>query len=65
MRKIKYEESLEFLFPELAKEWHPTMNGDLTPRDVSKGARDRVWWILPYDDPNTGKHFDFIWDTYV
>ena len=20
-----------------------------------------VWWYLPYDDPETGKHFDFEW----
>lgn len=30
--------------PELAKEWHPTKNGDLTPQDVSKGTTKKVWW---------------------
>ena len=21
-----------------------------------------MWWFLPYDDPRTGKHFDFEWE---
>lgn len=31
-------------FPEIAKEWHPTKNGDLTPRDVKSFSGKRVWW---------------------
>ena len=31
--------------PELARQWHPTKNGDLTPRDVLAGSRRNVWWI--------------------
>jgi len=31
-------------FPELAKEWHPTKNGDLTPFDVSYGSGKKIWW---------------------
>ena len=61
MRKVKYEKSLEFKNPELAKEWHPIKNGDLTPRDVTAGSGKIVWWYLPYDDPETGGHFDFEW----
>lgn len=30
--------------PELAAQWHPTLNGELTPADVAAGARDKVWW---------------------
>jgi len=30
--------------PELAKEWHPTKNFDLTPYDVSPGTHRKVWW---------------------
>lgn len=29
---------------ELAEEWHPTLNGDLTPMDVTGGSNKRVWW---------------------
>ena len=31
--------------PEIAKEWHPTKNGDLTPSDVIAGSNKKVWWI--------------------
>ncbi len=30
---------------QLAKEWHPTKNGSLTPKDVSPGSHQRIWWI--------------------
>ena len=30
--------------PELAEEWHPTKNGDLTPQGVTKGSNKKVWW---------------------
>lgn len=49
-------------FPEIAKEWHPTKNGKLTPNNVMKYSSQMVWWYLPYDDPKTGKHFDFEWE---
>ena len=41
---IDKEKSLAYRFPELAKEWHPTKNGDLTPNDVTCGSGKRVWW---------------------
>ena len=31
--------------PELAKEWHPTKNGDKTPQDFMPGSNKKVWWI--------------------
>ncbi len=31
--------------PELAQEWHPTLNGDLTPDKVSAGSARKVWWL--------------------
>ena len=36
---------LESTHPELAKEWHPTRNGTLTPQMVSYGSGKIVWWI--------------------
>lgn len=32
-------------YPELAKEWHPTKNGDLTPWDVTLHSNKKVWWL--------------------
>lgn len=43
--KVNNTNSLEVLRPDLAKEWHPTKNGELTPNDVTKGKRLKVWWI--------------------
>lgn len=56
---------LETTNPELAKQWHPTKNGDLKPADVTAGSGKRVWWLLPYDDIKTGKHFDFEWQAVI
>ena len=30
--------------PDVASEWHPTMNGSLTPAQVTRGSKKRVWW---------------------
>lgn len=30
--------------PDLAREWHPTKNGDLKPYEVTKGSNRKVWW---------------------
>jgi hypothetical protein len=32
-------------YPNLAKEWHPTRNPDLTPDQVSAGSNKKVWWL--------------------
>ncbi|MBP5275624.1 MAG: zinc-ribbon domain-containing protein, partial [Lachnospiraceae bacterium] len=39
------EKSLGALFPEVAKEWHPTKNGLLTPYSFSYGSKKRMWWL--------------------
>ena len=56
---------LASLYPEIAMQWHPTKNGKLSPEDVTAGSKKRVWWCLSYDDPETGKHFEFEWKAYV
>lgn len=40
----KGETDLATTNPELAKEWHPSKNDTLTPKDVSKGSNKKVWW---------------------
>jgi hypothetical protein len=37
-------ESLADVEPQLASEWHPTLNGDLRPADVLPGSNAIVWW---------------------
>lgn len=40
------ENNLHVHYPSLAKEWHPTKNGSLTPRDVLPfGDNGDVWWL--------------------
>lgn len=59
------EESLAKLYPEVALQWHPTKNGKLTPDCVHSRSAFVAWWYLPYDDPETGEHFDFEWPTAI
>ena len=51
--------------PDLAAQWHPTKNGKLTPEMVTCHSNKKVWWYLPYDDSETGMHFDFEWQTVI
>ncbi|MBE5851274.1 MAG: hypothetical protein E7298_14295, partial [Lachnospiraceae bacterium] len=51
--------------PQIAAEWYIEKNGTLTPEKVSAGSKKKVWWKKPYDDPKTGKHFDFEWEACV
>ena len=41
---LKRSGSLVDRDPELAKEWHPTKNGELTPTQVTPGNGKKVWW---------------------
>lgn len=36
---------LEKIYPELAKEWHPTKNGIHTPSNVIAGTHKKHWWV--------------------
>lgn len=36
---------LATLNPEVAKTWHPTVNGTLTPRQVSAKSNKYAWWL--------------------
>lgn len=31
--------------PVIASQWHPTLNGELTPQQVTSGSRRRAWWL--------------------
>ena len=33
--------------PDIAAQWHPTLNGGLTPEMVTAGSRKKVWWQCP------------------
>jgi len=44
-KKISAENSLAAKFPEIAAEWHPTQNGDLTPEFVFPFSDKVAWWV--------------------
>lgn len=52
------ENTLEIKFPEIAKEWHPTKNGTLTPSSVTYGSGKKVWWQCK-------KHAEHVWITSI
>lgn len=41
---VVHSNCLSTISPSLAKEWHPTKNGDLTPFDVTFSSGQKVWW---------------------
>lgn len=43
--------------PVIASEWHPTLNGDLKPTDITAGSRKVVYWL--------GKDCSHVWDCAV
>ena len=43
-KQVGVSNCLATKFPELVKEWHPTLNGDLTPYDVTYGSEKYIYW---------------------
>ena len=43
-KQVVKSNSLATTHPNLAKEWHLTKNGDLTPNDVTYGSDKKIWW---------------------
>ena len=43
-KQVHLSTSLQTLFPEIAKLWHPTKNGNLTPSDVVCKSHHKAWW---------------------
>ena len=46
-KKASETNNLLILFPEIAKDWHPTKNKGLTPKDFTYGSHKDVWWLCP------------------
>ncbi len=44
-RVIPGENDLATLYPEVARLWHPTRNGSLTPADVTAHTIQKAWWL--------------------
>ena len=45
--KVGDDNNLLFLFPDIAKEWHPIKNGEFKPDKVTHASHKKVWWLCP------------------
>ncbi len=43
-KKASKDNNLTITHPELSKEWHPSLNGDLKPENSLEGSHKKVWW---------------------
>ena len=43
-QRAGYGNSLQDKFPNTSKQFHPTKNGDLTPKDVFPSTHKKYWW---------------------
>lgn len=50
--------SLQEEYPLVAVQWHPTLNVDLTPADVTATSKKKVWWQCSVGS-------DHIWDASI
>ena len=48
--KVAPSSSLAIKNLEIAKEWHPTKNGNFTPLDFTPFAHKQIWWKCPVAD---------------
>ena len=39
------ERNLEVNYPDVARQWHPTLNGELKPSDFTPHSKRKVWWV--------------------
>ncbi len=44
-KRVCADNSLAAVCPELAKQWHPTLNGTLSPSQIISGFDKKVWWL--------------------
>ena len=54
-RTVPKEKSLAHVNPELAKQWHPSKNGELTPNCIHAGTGKSVWWKCDKGDDHEWK----------
>jgi len=45
MAKLTKSYNLQKINPKLSKQWHPTKNGRLIPKDVTPSSDRKVWWV--------------------
>lgn len=49
-QKVVLSNCLATIYPDVAKQWHPTKNLKLTPFDITAKANKKVWWKCNKND---------------
>lgn len=44
-KRVSITNSLVVLFPQLAQEWHPTLNDGISAADFTCRSKKKVWWL--------------------
>jgi positive regulator of sigma E activity len=57
-QKVSGTNSLAASHPQIAAQWHPTLNGELTPDRVVAGSSKKAWWKCP-------QGADHVWSTEI
>ena len=57
-QRVTKENSLQTVFPKIAKEWHKERNGKLLPSQVMSKTKKKVWW-------RCGKNKEHEWEASV
>jgi hypothetical protein len=57
-KKVGLSNCLATKRPDLAAEWHPILNGDLTPYDVTCGSGKDIWWQCK-------NNFEHVWQSKI
>ena len=52
-KQVSKENCLATVKPNLAKEWHPTLNGKLKANEVTYGSNKKVWWLCSLNKEHT------------
>jgi len=52
--------SLAALYPDIAREWHATLNNDLKPTQVTPGSNRTVWWQCSVSDEHVYERFVYL-----
>ena len=42
--KVSKDNNLEFLFPKIARQWHPSKNKKIKPNAIIPGSNKKYWW---------------------
>ena len=54
-KRVDSTNALSTTHPEIANQWHSEKNGNLTPKQFTKGSHQNIWW-------NCSKNKDHTWN---